>query len=94
MINKLIDYVQDDIRYMGIETGIGSIKPMPPEQVVKQRYGDCKDKSLLLVSLLKKAGIVKAYPVLLNTFLQHKIDRDFPSNEVSNHCYCYIRIQQ
>ena len=84
-INKIIDYVQNDIRYMGIESGIGSIKPFPPEQVVKQRFGDCKDKSLLLVSLLKKAGIKKAYPVLVNASMKQKTDKLYPSNEVFNH---------
>jgi transglutaminase-like putative cysteine protease len=60
-INKIINYVQDDIRYMGVESGIGSIKPFAPEEVAKRRYGDCKDKSLLLVSLLKQVGVTKAY---------------------------------
>jgi hypothetical protein len=84
-INKIINFVQDDIRYMGIESGIGSIKPFPPEQVVKQRFGDCKDKSLLLVSLLNKIG-VEAYPALVNSALQHKINDLYPSNQVFNHC--------
>lgn len=84
-INKIIDFVQDDIRYMGIESGIGSIKPFPPEQVVKQRFGDCKDKSLLLVTLLKGIGIEKAYPVLVNSYLQQEVGQLFPSNEVFDH---------
>jgi len=85
-INKIINYVQDDIRYMGIESGIGSIKPFSPEQVVKQRFGDCKDKSLLLVSLLNKIGVEKAYPALVNTIIKHEVARLFPSNEAFNHC--------
>lgn len=85
-INKIIDYVQDDIRYMGIESGIGSIKPFSPNQVVKQRFGDCKDKSLLLVSLLKKIGIEEAYPALVNGRMQDKIDNLLPSSEIFNHC--------
>jgi transglutaminase-like putative cysteine protease len=85
-INKLIDYVQDDIRYMGIEAGIGSLKPFHPNQVVKQRFGDCKDKSLLLVSLLKMIGVEKAYPVLVNSYLKHTLNTLYPSNEVFNHC--------
>lgn len=85
-INKVIDFVQDDIRYMGIEAGIGSIKPLHPEQVVKQRFGDCKDKSLLLVWLLKKLGINEAYPALVNTAITHKIEQFFPTNEIFNHC--------
>ena len=85
-INKIINYVQDDIRYMGIESGIGSIKPMTPDKVVKQRFGDCKDKSLLLLSLLKKIGIQEAYPVLVNTGMQNHLNTFLPSNEVFNHC--------
>jgi hypothetical protein len=85
-INKIIDYVQDEIRYMGIESGIGSIKPFPPEKVVEQRFGDCKDKSLLLVSLLKKTGIKDAWCALVNTELKYEIDSLFPSNEIFNHC--------
>ncbi len=85
-INKIIDFVQDDIRYMGIQSGIGSIKPLPPETVVKQRFGDCKDKSLLLVALLKKAGITDAYPALVNTRLKNALRTFHPSSELFDHC--------
>lgn len=85
-ISKLIDYVQDDIRYMGIESGIGSIKPFHPEQVVKQRFGDCKDKSLLLVSLLKNIGVDEAYPALVNTVAVQNIENFMVSNQIFNHC--------
>jgi hypothetical protein len=84
-INKIINYVQDEIRYMGIESGIGSIKPLSPDLVVKQRFGDCKDKSLLLVTLLKKIGIDEAYPALVNVKLHYAVDKLEPSNEVFNH---------
>lgn len=85
-INKVINFVQDDIRYMGIEAGIGSIKPTHPDQVIKQRFGDCKDKSLLLVCLLKKIGVKDAYPALVNTAMTKKTDQTFPTNEIFNHC--------
>ncbi|MBN1790103.1 MAG: DUF3857 domain-containing transglutaminase family protein [Bacteroidales bacterium] len=85
-INGIINYVQDDIRYMGIESGIGSIKPFPPDQVVRRRFGDCKDKSLLMVSLLKSIGIQKAYPALVNTVLKNETANHFPGNQMFNHC--------
>ncbi|MFH0893967.1 MAG: transglutaminase domain-containing protein, partial [Bacteroidota bacterium] len=85
-INKIINYVQDEIRYMGNEAGLGSIKPRSPEEVIKKRYGDCKDKSLLLVSLLKKIGINESYPALVNTQIQHEIDKLGPGTEIFNHC--------
>jgi len=77
---------------MGIESGIGSIKPYNPEKVVKQRFGDCKDKSLLLVSLLKKIGIKEAYPVLVNTSIQTGLTKLYPSSEIFNHCIVKFKI--
>ena len=76
---------------MGNEAGLGSIKPRSPEEVVKLRYGDCKDKSLLLVSLLKKIGISEAYPALVNSQFQHEIDKLGPGCEVFDHCIVTFR---
>jgi hypothetical protein len=85
-INKILNYVQDEIRYMGIESGIGSIKPFHPNTIVKRRFGDCKDKSNLLVHLLKKIGINKAYPVLVNTNFADGLANFPASNQVFDHC--------
>ena len=50
-------FVQDDIRYMGIEMGENSHKPHAASQVFQQRFGDCKDKSYLLCNMLRAMGI-------------------------------------
>jgi TPR repeat protein/transglutaminase-like putative cysteine protease len=60
-----LHWVQDEIRYFSVSMGENSHRPQPPEVVLKRRYGDCKDKSYLLVSLLSQLGI-KASPVLVN----------------------------
>jgi hypothetical protein len=78
---------------MGIESGIGSIKPFPPDQVAKQRFGDCKDKSLLLVTLLKKIGVTTCYPVLVNSTLQHGIEELLPGGQVFDHCIVYFEFE-
>ncbi|WP_406826764.1 DUF3857 domain-containing protein [Pedobacter sp. KACC 23697] len=77
-------FVQDQIRYMGIEMGQYSHRPNAPDKVLKQRYGDCKDKSLLLVYLLKNMGI-PAYPVLINTYLRDKTIERLPSTGAFDH---------
>jgi transglutaminase-like putative cysteine protease len=77
-------FVQDEIRYMGIEMGIYSHRPNSPERVLKQRYGDCKDKSLLLVHLLKAAGI-NAYMVYADTYSTIKANDYLPSPFIFNH---------
>lgn len=50
-------FVQSDVRYLGIEVGPGSHAPSPPDLVLERRYGDCKDKTLLLLTLLKGLGV-------------------------------------
>jgi hypothetical protein len=59
-------FVQDEIRYASILIGPGSHRPSMPDQVIERRFGDCKDKSLLLTMLLRELGI-EASPALVHT---------------------------
>lgn len=79
-----IRFVQDDIRYLGIEMGRGSHEPRQPAVVLAQRYGDCKDKALFLSALLRELG-VEAYPALVNTKLRKRLDQFLPSPFLFDH---------
>ncbi len=76
--------VQNEVRYMGIEIGQYSHRANDPQRVFNQRYGDCKDKSLLLVSMLQADGI-DAHMALANTDMGSRIDQFIPSPDVFNH---------
>jgi transglutaminase-like putative cysteine protease len=65
-IRALAAFVQSDIRYVGIELGIGGVQPHPASEVLSNGYGDCKDKVTLLSSMLKEIGVDSHY-VLVNT---------------------------
>ncbi len=84
-IKAILDFVQNDIRYLGLEYGIGGYKPHSPNQVFEQRYGDCKDKSLLMVQMLKEIN-VNAYPMLLSTSMKGTITTMPPSPAFFDHC--------
>lgn len=84
-IKAILNFVQNDIRYLGLEYGIGSYKPKSPNKVFEQRYGDCKDKSLLMVQMLKEIN-VEAYPMLLNTTMKSTITELPPSPSFFDHC--------
>ncbi|RIV52806.1 DUF2569 family protein [Flagellimonas taeanensis] len=88
-ILDLIRFVQDDVRYLGFESGIGAYKPHNPSKVLQQRYGDCKDKSLLLVNLLQNAGIT-SYPFLVNTESGESLGDLLPGLNLFNHCIVYF----
>ncbi len=93
--NKLIELatrmVQNDIRYTGIETGIHSHKPHAPSQVYAQKYGDCKDKSLLLASILQSCGI-EANLVSIDTYWGRNLDKYLPSPGLFNHVVLQTKI--
>ena len=84
--------MQDEIRYLGIELGPHSHQPHPPAQVLARRYGDCKDKALLLAVALRELGI-EAYPVLVNTALRERVADLLPSPFAFDHVITQVRFQ-
>ncbi|TDW99211.1 DUF3857 domain-containing transglutaminase family protein [Dinghuibacter silviterrae] len=77
-------FVQDEVRYLGIEMGPNTHQPHDPGQVVDQRFGDCKDKTLLLCTMLRNLGI-PADPVLINTDDKSRLLRELPSTDDFDH---------
>lgn len=77
-------FVQDEIRYLGIELGRYSHQPTEPDQVFARRFGDCKDKSRLLTSILNEMGI-EAAPALINSHSRSSIDSWQPTPYAFDH---------
>ena len=87
----VLRFVQEEIRYTGIELGAGAYRPTPPGELLQRRYGDCKDKALLVVTLLRSLGI-DAAPALVSTrWRAHARDR-LPGPGVFNHAIVRARI--
>lgn len=84
-------FVQDDIRYMGIEMGVNSHKPANPNKIFGQRFGDCKDKSYLLCTILQQLGI-EADPVLINTMSRKAIAEWLPSSHAFDHATVRVKV--
>lgn len=86
-----VRFVQDDIRYLGIEMGANSHQPHAPEVVLGQRFGDCKDKALLLSTLLQALGF-EAAPALVNTRMRQGLDQRLPSAGNFDHAIVWARL--
>jgi hypothetical protein len=84
MLLAALRFVQDDVRYMGIELGPYSHTPTQPTKVFQRRFGDCKDKSLLLSTILNSLGI-EASPALVNTSAQFTLNDWQPSPFAFDH---------
>ena len=65
-ISAIQQFVSQEVRYVSRSENGHAYTPHKTIDTLNQRYGDCKDKSILLVALLKLAGI-EAYPVIVST---------------------------
>jgi len=90
-LRAVLRYVQGEVRYLGIEVGIGSLAPRQPRAVIGRRFGDCKDKALLTVWMLRALGI-DAAPALVNTRLRQTLDTYLPTPGLFDHVVVRARI--
>jgi transglutaminase-like putative cysteine protease len=74
----ILKFMQDEVRYLGIEIGPNSHKPSSPSTVFERRFGDCKDKTMLFITVLRALG-TEANPVLVHTKLRRTLDNWQPS---------------
>jgi hypothetical protein len=65
-VKAVYDWVVKNIRYVAITVGHGGLVPHSAASVLQHRYGDCKDKAVLLEVLLRAKGIESA-AVLMQT---------------------------
>ncbi|HYD59414.1 MAG TPA: DUF3857 domain-containing protein [Noviherbaspirillum sp.] len=90
-VTKALEFVQNEIRYLSLALGENSHRPFSPEQVLARRFGDCKDKSVLLVSMLRQLG-VQADPVLVSTAYRKNLGQMLPSPFVFDHAIVRVRL--
>ncbi len=83
-IVSALRYVQDEIRYLGLFEGVHTHQPYPIKTILERRFGDCKDKSLMLTTMLRELGF-EAYPALVETDYRHAISEWTPSPSAFNH---------
>lgn len=74
----LYNYCAQEIRYVGVEYGQAGYQPHLASEIFKNKYGDCKDKAILFITMLKAAG-VEGYPVLIGTRGMPATVDDFPA---------------
>jgi hypothetical protein len=87
----IANFLQRNIRYFAIEIGVGGYQPHFAAETFKNRYGDCKDKATLLLSMLSAVGI-HGNLVMVHT-ARGVIDPKSPSR-YGNHMISAIEIPQ
>jgi hypothetical protein len=86
-----LDFVQNEIRYLGIEEGIYSHQPHAPQATLSNGYGDCKDKTALLKVFMDEIGIASV-AALVSTIHTSQIKDFLPSTSIFNHVILSVKI--
>ena len=89
-MQAIAQFVQHNIRYVGIELGIGGFQPHPAAEVFSHRYGDCKDKATLTRSMLHEIG-VESYPVIIHNE-RGAVTVDTPAHNAFNHAIVAVKL--
>jgi hypothetical protein len=89
-IVAVLRLVQQQVRYLGVEIGAGTHAPSAPDVVYARRWGDCKEKSLLMVTMLRALG-VDASPALVNTERRQDIVHDLPNAGSFDHAIVHVK---
>jgi hypothetical protein len=79
---RFYNFVSLNIRYVSLSFGIGRFQPHAAAEVLKNGYGDCKDKYSLLAALLQSAGI-SSNAVLIHS--ANDLDPDVPAPSQFDH---------
>ena len=83
--------VQDEVRYLADHLGEGAFRPSPSGEVLRRRFGDCKDKVALLLDLLRALG-VRAEPALVSGECGRELLEYAPSPALFDHVIARVTI--
>lgn len=87
-INAIFNFVSQNIRYIAVLLGPHTHKPHQANEIFRKRYGDCKDKTVLLLTMLKIAGI-EGMPALVPANSKY-FDDSIPSFSAFNHVIAVV----
>lgn len=87
-VKFLYKYMQQSMRYVGIQLGIGGFKPFPATFVDEKKYGDCKALSNYMRALLKAVDIPSYYALIKAGDNQEPADYAFPHNSFNHAILC------
>jgi tetratricopeptide (TPR) repeat protein len=86
-LEAIVRHVQTNYTYKAIEFGRRARIPNTPAEIIHNKYGDCKDHSVLLVQLLEAAGIPARLALAASG---GTVQGEFPSLDQFNHMVVYL----
>ncbi len=90
-IKRIYQWVQQNIKYVAFEDGLGGFIPREAKDVCKKKYGDCKDMSSIITEMLAIADI-PAHLTWIGSRDRPYAYRDVPTPIVDNHMIAATKI--
>lgn len=90
-VSQALQWVQGVIRPWSTATGERALRPQTPAMLLMRGYGDCKDKALLLTSMLHLLGI-DARPALVATRDRNDPSSMLPAPGIFDHVIVQVRL--
>lgn len=93
---QAIGQAAQEIKYISISLNLsegGGYTPRPASETFRVGYGDCKDKTAFMRSMLDVAGI-KSYAVIVNATDNDSVIESYPSPKFFNHCIAAIEVDE
>jgi Domain of Unknown Function with PDB structure (DUF3857) len=84
----LYSYMQNNMRYVSIQLGIGGLKPFQASFVDEKKYGDCKALSNYLKSALDAVGIKSNVVIIQGGMTPRNVLEDFPASYFNHVILC------
>ena len=88
-IKAIYYWVEEHIKYVAFESGMGGFIPRQADSICQKRYGDCKDMASIITALLHHAGI-PAYLGWIGTRTLPYLYSDAPFPIIDNHMIAVV----
>ncbi|MBC7389010.1 MAG: DUF3857 and transglutaminase domain-containing protein [Opitutaceae bacterium] len=92
LVRNIYYWVQDNMKYIAFEDGLGGFVPRQANDIFRKRYGDCKDMASVLTFMYKQAGI-PAYVCWIGTRDLPYSYAELPAPNADNHMIAAVYVK-
>jgi len=89
-IGLVLARLHQEVRYTGLELGAGGLIPRTPAETLRRKFGDCKDKAVLLTGLLRALDIPAYVALLYATDKDQDVEESLPGFGLFNHAIVVV----
>lgn len=91
-IKQIFSFVQSEVRYIQVRFGASPYQPVSAMETFKNKYGDCKDQTTLLISMLRSVGVKDVCYGLVRTKDEGPINKMAANPSEFNHVIAVVKV--